>query len=86
MAPVYEGTALRALAAPAEYVLSFKCAALEFAPAAVELADIEADIRYLMRYLNLREPSEVLQVVARFLNERQRPADLAERLERMLGG
>jgi len=85
IAPVYEGGALRVLAAPAEYVLSFKCAALEFCPAAAEITDIEADIRYLMRYLNLREPSEVLQVISRFINERQRPADLADRLARMLG-
>jgi len=78
---VYEGRSLRVLAAPPDYVLAMKCAALSFAPE----PGSEDDIRYLLRFLGVRTANAAMTLVRRYLTSRQRPADLEKRLGRLLG-
>lgn len=77
----YDGRALRVFAAPPDYVLAMKCCGLAF----VDDGRAEDDIRYLLRFLGLRSTSEVLTVIEPYLNPRQRPVDLASRLDAILG-
>lgn len=76
----FEGRRLRVLPAPPDYVLAMRCAALEFAPE----PGVDDDVRYLLRYLGLRDGEEAVAVVDRYLNPRQRPEDLLERLSRLV--
>lgn len=78
---IFEGHRLRVFAASPDYVLAMRCAALSFAPE----AGVEDDVRYLLRYLGLRDAPEAVTVVSHYLNPRQRPADLEERLARLMG-
>lgn len=79
-AVAYEGENLRVFAAPPDYVLAMTCASLEFAPA----TSTEGDIRYLLRFLELRSASRAMEVIDRYLNPRQRSDDLEARLGRLL--
>lgn len=77
----FEGRALRVFRAPADYVLAMRCLALAFAPE----TGTEDDIRYLLRFMGVHRIDEAMALVDRYLNPRQRPADLEIRLERLLG-
>lgn len=79
-AVAYEGENLRVFAAPPDYVLAMKCASLAFAPA----TSTEGDIRYLLRFLELRSALRAMEVVDRYLSPRHRPDDLEDRLGRLL--
>ena len=68
---------LRAFAAPPEYVLAMKCAAMSLGE---EFRETE-DIRYVWRSMNLSTAEEALAIVSRYFTERQLPADIRERLE-----
>ena len=57
-----------------------RCAALAFAPG----RDPEDDIRYLLRYIGVGDAEEAAALVDRYLNPRQRPADLETRLAKLL--
>ena len=77
----YEGRAVRAFDAPPDYVLAMKCAGLAF----VDDPGAHDDIRYLLRFMGIRRPTDALAVIDQYLNERQRPADLEEQLTTILG-
>lgn len=77
----FEGRALRAFAAPPDYVLAMRCMALSFAPE----GGTEDDIRYLLRFMGTHRLDQAMLLVDRYLNPRQRPADLEIRLERLVG-
>ncbi len=77
----FEGERLRVFAAPPDYVLAMKCSALLFAPE----GSVEDDVRYLLRFLGLRDPTAALDVVSAYLNVRQRPDDLEIRFAAILG-
>jgi hypothetical protein len=53
-------------------------------PNDVEEAAIGADVRYLLRYLGLRNPGDAMDYIARYLTERQHPADLRQRVAELL--
>lgn len=76
----FEGERLRVLAPPPDYVLAMKCAALRFAPE----GSVEDDIRYLLRFLGLRDAGAAAETVSAYLNPRQRPEDLESRLAAMI--
>jgi uncharacterized protein (DUF1778 family) len=76
----FEGRALRVLSAPPDYVLAMRCLALSFAPD----DGTEDDIRYLLRFMGLHRLDQAMVAVDRYLNPRQRPADLEIRMERLL--
>lgn len=76
----FEGEHLKVLAPPPDYALAMKCAALHFTPD----PSVEDDIRYLLRYMGLREAGDALDLVDAYLNPRQRPPDLESRLVAML--
>jgi hypothetical protein len=76
----FEGDALRVLPAPPDYVLAMKCLALSFAPD----DGTDDDIRYLLRFMGLYRLDQAMVAVDRYLNPRQRPADLEIRMERLL--
>jgi len=69
---VFEGAHLRVFAAPPDYALAMKVACLALRGGAM---GVEDDIRYLARFMELRDPTEALRVVDDYLNERQRPPD-----------
>lgn len=77
----FEGRVLRVLSAPPDYVVAMKCLALAYAPD----RGTEADIRYLLRFMGAHRIDQAMVAVDRYLNPRQRPADLESRLERLLG-
>lgn len=79
-----EGDHLRVFAAAPDYMLAMKVAALELAPDADQNPAIEADIRYLLRFLEARSADDAMVLLNRYLNERQRPLDLEDRLAAML--
>lgn len=76
----FEGERLRVLAPPADYLLAMKCAALRFGPD----SSVGDDIRYLLRYLGVREPHAALDAVSPYLGPRQRPEDLEAKLAAIL--
>lgn len=68
--------------APLEYLLAMKCAAL----AASRRPEDRDDIRLLLRLLYLSSSDAALEVVQRYFNERQLPADLASLVDGLLSG
>jgi hypothetical protein len=81
----HDDPGLRIFAAPPGYVLAMKCARMAFLrPNDVEEAAIGADVRYLLRYLGLRNPGDAMDYIARYLTERQHPADLRQRVAELL--
>lgn len=68
---------LRIFEARPEYLLAMKCAAL----AVNQGPSDRDDIRFLLRLLNLHDSAAALEVVMRYFNERQVPADLDSLLE-----
>ena len=76
----FEGERLRVFAPPPDYVLAMKCSALLFAPE----VSVEDDVRYLLRFLGLRDPKAALDAVSGYLNPRQRPDDLETRFTAIL--
>jgi hypothetical protein len=81
----HDDACLRILAAPPGYVLAMKCAHMAFLrPDDVEEAAIGADVRYLLRYLGLRSPGDAMDYIARYLTERQHPANLRQHIAELL--
>jgi uncharacterized protein (DUF1778 family) len=80
---LYEGDRVRAYAAAAESVLAVLCARLVVARPE-EMERIEADIAYLLRFLDLRHPTDAVAVIARYLTERQHPANLEARMGELI--
>lgn len=77
-APFFAGRALSIIEPPAEYVLAMKCLTLAWAPMSPQT--IERDISYLLRYLGLNQPRAALERITTYLNSRQLPSDLDQRL------
>lgn len=61
-APFLELSQLRVLTATAEYLLAMKCLSMRLG---AEFHD-EADVRFLLRYLNLTEPEAVHEILGRY--------------------
>ena len=82
---VLQATGVTAYEARPDYMLAMKCCSLAFdrEPTAVRAA--VADIRYLLRVLNVHSVPEARAVVSAFLNDRQLPADLDELLRGLVG-
>jgi len=72
---------LSVLAPPPDYLLAMKCAQMHFSPDGPQEA--EDDLRYLLRYMDIGDVDSAMTLVAAYLNERQRPPDLAARLEEL---
>ncbi|MBT8489348.1 MAG: hypothetical protein HKN72_04645 [Gemmatimonadetes bacterium] len=79
-AAAFEGERLRVFSPPPDYVLAMKCAALRFVPE----GGVEDDIRYLLRFLGVRDPAAAVDVVSGYLTPRQRPEDLESRLASLI--
>ena len=65
--PFLELTNLRVMVAIPEYLLAMKCAALRLG---AEFRDLD-DIRFLLRYLNITQPDEAMEVILRYFDEAQ---------------
>jgi hypothetical protein len=63
-----------------EYLLAMKCLAFRLGP---EFHD-EADVRYLLRYLNLEKPAEALAIIERYFPVDRIPAKTRFALEELL--
>lgn len=79
----YGGRRLGVYAAPPGYVLATLCAHLTVA-VAEEASRLEADVAYLLRFLDLRHAADAMAAVARYLTERQHPPDLEARFAALL--
>lgn len=79
-APFLELPHLRVFTATPEYLLAMKCMALRLGP---EFHD-EADVRYLLRYLNLERPAQALEVVTRFFPRERIPQKTLYALDELL--
>jgi hypothetical protein len=73
---------LRVLVAIPEYLLAMKCTAMRLGE---EFQDLE-DIRFLLRYLNITEVDEALQIVMRYFDEAQVLPKTRFALEEILSG
>ena len=72
---------LRVLTASPEYLLAMKCLAMRLG----EGFHDEDDVRFLLRYLNLTDYREALEVVARYYPRERFPQKTLYALEEMLG-
>lgn len=72
---------LRVLTASPEYLLAMKCLAMRLG----EGFHDENDVRFLLRYLNLTDYREALEVVARYYPRERFPQKTLYALEEMLG-
>ena len=73
---------LRVFVARAEYLLAMKCLAMRIGE---EFQDVE-DIRYLIRYLNLENYQETLEIITRYYPLERFPQKTLYALEEILGG
>lgn len=73
---------LRVFAASAEYLLAMKCLAMRIAE---EFQDVD-DIRYLIRFLNLKTYQEVIDIILRYYPLERFPQKTLYALEEMMGG
>jgi hypothetical protein len=73
---------LKVFVARPEYLLAMKCAALRLGE---EFHDLD-DVRYLLRYLNVRTADEALAIVIRYFDEGQLFPKTRLVLEELLGG
>ncbi len=82
---VLRAPGVTAYEARADYMFAMKCCSLAFdrEPSAIRAA--VADIRYLLRVLNVHSVTEARALVSPFLNDRQLPADLDELLRGLVG-
>jgi hypothetical protein len=81
-APYLELGHLAILAATPEYLLSMKCLAMRLGP---EFHD-EADVRFLLRYLNITTYQAAVAVLERFYPRKQYPQKAFYALEEILKG
>jgi hypothetical protein len=81
-APFLDLGHLRVLTATPEYLLAMKCLAMRLG---AEFHD-EADVRFLLRYLNLTKLGEVETILARFYPLERFPTKTFLALEEMLEG
>jgi hypothetical protein len=77
-----ELTNLRVLVAIPEYLLAMKCTAMRLGE---EFRDLD-DIRFLLRYLNITQADEALEVVLRYFEEAQILPKTRFALEEILSG
>jgi hypothetical protein len=80
----FEGDHLRVFPAPPDYMFVMKVAALTFDPDVGTARGVESDIRYLLRFLEIRSANEGLELLDPYLTDRHRPADLPSRLTEMI--
>lgn len=80
-APFLDLPNLRVYVAEPHYLLAMKCAAMRLGEG---FRDLE-DVRYLLRFLNVRSADEALAIVTRYFDERQIPAKTRFALEEILG-
>jgi hypothetical protein len=73
---------LRVLVAEPEYLLAMKCLAFRLGP---EFQD-EADVRFLLRYLNIERLDDAISVITRYYPREGFPQKALCALEEMLGG
>ncbi len=73
---------LRVFVAKPEYLLAMKCLAMRIGE---EFQDVE-DIKYLLRYLNLRTYQETLDLIVRYYPLERFPQKTLYALEEILGG
>ena len=80
--PYLELSNLSVMTASPEYLLAMKCLSMRLG---AEFHD-EADIRYLLRYLNITEPNAALDTVARYYPLDRIPQKTLYALEEILRG
>lgn len=73
---------LRVFVAQPEYLLAMKCLSFRLGP---EFAD-EADVRFLLRYLNITASAEALAIVTRYYPQNMLPQKTFYALQEILGG
>jgi hypothetical protein len=73
---------LRVFVAIPEYLLAMKCMAMRLGE---EFQDLD-DVRFLLRYLNITEAEEALEVVMRYFDEAQISPKTRFALEEILSG
>jgi hypothetical protein len=79
--PFLELPNLRVLTALPDYLLAMKCLAFRLG---AEFSD-EADVRYLLRYLNIERYEDALQVITRYYPRERFPQKAFYALEEILG-
>ena len=84
-APFLEAANLRVFSARGDYVFAMKCASLGFEADDEEVRRIEADLRYLLRYLDIHRVSDAMRLLSDYIPRRYLPADLEDRIDRLLG-
>lgn len=77
-----ERSHLQVYVAQPEYLLAMKCLAMRLGE---EFRDLD-DVRYLLRFLNLRSAAEALAIVARYFEEHQIPVKTRLALDELLPG
>jgi hypothetical protein len=80
--PFLELPNLRVMLAQPEYLLAMKCLAFRLGP---EFHD-EADVRFLLRYLNLERLNDAVTVITRYYPRERFPAKTFYALEEIVGG
>ena len=80
--PFLELSNLSVMTASPEYLLAMKCLGLRLG---AEFHD-EADIRYLLRYLNITDHEAALEIVSRYYGPERIPQKTLYALEEILGG
>jgi len=84
-APFLEAPNLRVFSARGDYVFAMKCASLGFETDQEERRRIEADLRYLLRYLDIHRVNDAMSLLSDYLPRRYLPDDLDDRIDRLLG-
>jgi hypothetical protein len=79
--PFLELPNLRVMIASPEYLLAMKCLAFRLG---AEFQD-EADVRYLLRYLNIERYAAAIEVIARYYPKERFPQKAFNALEEILG-
>ena len=80
--PYLELPHLRVFVARTEYLLALKCVAMRLG---AEFQDLD-DVQFLLRYLDITEAEEALEVILRYFDEAQIPPKTRFALEEILGG
>lgn len=73
---------LRVMVAVPEYLLAMKCLSFRIGP---EFQD-EADVRFLLRYLNIEGYAKAVEVIGRYYPPERFPQKTLYALEELLGG
>jgi len=80
--PYLELSHLKVLTAQPEYLLAMKCLSMRIGP---EFHD-EADVRYLLRYLNIETYAKAIDIIERYYPIERIPQKTLYALEEILGG